>query len=445
MHPVPRRFRLAKTLRKLLPGNPVQIVFLLAAICLSACVGRSWLVVPSAATFDAIGPFSRDDLVRWVRVTVVFAFPLLFAGVGAYFCCFFRRENPLKSWLGFVIGPALLGIAGGLLAPVLIVLNARPTSIFDTSARNPFHGLRLPLRVLILNSGTGFQLAVLGLLLAFLGGGLLRTRKALLPIQFDAPSFGAHSEESKSGISRHRVFAIYSLALFSFGGGLLSWPLSFFLVWIFNSIPSNQQDHSFGSWIGATQSLMYILPLFLLAVWTLGKNWRLQLLQSARVPPARIFGLAVALPIVAHWLPHLVIYAIDRVAWAQRWNAMPDAPVAKLYLHVPAMGLHLLPYAFVAALSEWIWRGCMQPQFIRTFGVFRGIFLLGILYGSVQWLLFPAMFGGLAGFFVYLVLQLTWGIVWSIIYGWLTLSAVSVWAAVVCAAFSSVLATGRHG
>src|SRR5260370_24320514 len=96
-------------------------------------------------------------------------------------------------------------------------------------------------------------------------------------------------------------------------------------------------------------------------------------------------------------------------------------------------------FRFVAALSEWIWRGCKQPQFIRTFGVFRGIFLLGILYGSVQWLLFPAMFGGLAGFFVHLVLQLIWGIVWSIIYGWLTLSAVSVGPAVVCAAFSSVL------
>src|ERR1700682_4805100 len=88
VRPVPRRFRLAKTLRKLLPANPLQIVFLLTAVCLSACFGRSWLMVPpNLAALEVLGPMFRDDLERWVRLTQPFAFPVLCAGVGAYFCC----------------------------------------------------------------------------------------------------------------------------------------------------------------------------------------------------------------------------------------------------------------------------------------------------------------------------------------------------------------------
>jgi hypothetical protein len=338
-----------------------------------------------------------------------------------------------------VIAPALLGIAGGLFAPALIVVHSRPRSIFDTSGRNPFHDLRLPLRALILNSGPGFQLALLGLLLALICGGLLKTGVALLPLQFDAPSFGANSGAADSGISRQKVFAIYALTLFGFGGGLFSWPLSSLLIRFFNNTPANQLRDSFSHWFNAAQFMAYVLPLLLLAVWTLGKNRRNQLLESARLPPVRIFGLALALPIAAYWLPHVIAYAIDRVAWAQHWSATPDVPIANLYLHVPKIGPSLLLYAVAAALSEWMWRGCMQPQFIHTFGIFRGIFLLGILYGSVQWLLFPAVFGGLPWFFLHLVLQLVWGIVWSIIYGWLTLSTASVWPAVVCGVLSSVL------
>jgi len=295
------------------------------------------------------------------------------------------------------------------------------------------------LQALILNSGTGFQLAVLGLLFALVCAWLLKTGKASLPLQFDAPSFGADSAAADAGISRQKVFAIYALTLFGVGGGLFSWPLSSLLIRFFNNTPANQLRDSFSHWFNAAQFLAYVLPLFFLAVWTLRKNRRNQLLESARLPPVRLFGLALALPIAAHWLPHVIAYAIDRVAWVQHLSATPDLPLANLYLHVPKIGPSLLLYVVAAALSEWLWRGCMQPQFVRTFGVFRGIFLLGILYGSVQWLSFPAVLGGLPGFFLHLVLQFIWGIVWSIIYGWLTLSAASVWPAVVCAALSSVL------
>jgi len=432
--------RLAKTLREFLPASAFQIIFLLAAVCLSACFGRSWLLLPSQAVLDAIGPLARDDLGRWVRLTQFFAFPLLLAGVGAYYCCFFRRENPLKSWKGLVIAPALVGIAGGLFVPALIVLNGQPRSVLGQNSRNLFQRFRLPARALILNFGIGFQLAVLGLLLAILSGWLLRKKTASLPVQFVASSPPATQETIDLSTSRLGIFAVYVLALFGFVGGLVSLPLSSILFRFFSSSMSSEMQHSVISWVFGAQSLLYALLLFLVAVWTLGNDRRVQLFESARLPAAGIVGLALVLPVAVYWFPHVVAYAIDRIAWARHWNLLATPPPPSLYFHIPALGSHLLLYAVVAAFSEWSWRGCMQPQFVRTFGISRGIFLLGILYGSVQQLLFPAVIGGLPGFFIHLTLQITWGIVWSIVFGWLTISAASVWPAVLCAAGSSMLA-----
>jgi hypothetical protein len=211
------------------------------------------------------------------------------------------------------------------------------------------------------------------------------------------------------------------------------------LILLLSHTSSNQLRYSFSLWFYAAHSFLYALPMFVLAVWALGRQRRKRLLEWARLRSMRILGFAVLLPIAAFWLPHVIAYAIDRIEWAQRLSGSHEAPLPILYLHIPPMGPHLIIYVLTAILSEWCWRGCMQPQFIRSFGLVRGIFLVGILYGSAQQLLFPVVLGGVPDFFLHLGLQLIWGVVWSTILGWLTLSAASVWPAVVCASMISVL------
>jgi membrane protease YdiL (CAAX protease family) len=439
MHPVPRRFRLPRILRKLLPENVDQVMFLLAAVCLSACFGRSWLLQPISASSDAVGYLSGAELERWVRLTQVFAWPLLLAGVGAYFCCFSRREKPLRSWIGFVIAPAIAGLAGGTFLPALIVLNRHGGSILYRNGQSPFHEIRPHLRELIPDSGTGFQLAVLGLLLALMGGWMLRNAKGSLPVRFGPPALPARSEDFARVFARQRIFAIYALTLAGFGGNLLSLPVGPVLLRFYSASPTIREANSFNAWFNAIQFLLYVLPFSLISLWALGEGGRMQLRASARLPSMKMFGLAIAVALGAHWLPHVLAYAIDRVAWAQHWTATPEVPLSNLYLHVPPMGWHLILIAVAAILSEWCWRGCIQSQFIQAFGVFRGIVVVGMLYGAVQWIQLPSVAPGLPGFFFHLALQLIWGIVWSVVFGWLTLAARSVWPAAVLAALSSVL------
>lgn len=434
MHPVPRRFRWAKFLRQFLPANPTQIVLLLAAVCLSACFGRSWLVLPGWQLLDQIGPLSRGEIAKWVYLTQIFAFPLLLAGVGAYFCCLWRRDDPARSWLRLVLIPATIGIVGGLLVPALIVLNTRPKSVLESHGLNPLRGFKFPTRILTLNLGIGFQIAIVGLACGIVGWWMLRTRVASLPLRFASANETERIESDLVPTPLH-FFSLYALCLFGVVAGFLSVSFTPLAVNLLNRLESPSSTWFFGA-----QYLLNDFPFLLLAAWVLGEDRWKKLLAVARLPQGWLLGLAVLIAVAAHWAPHVLAYASDRFAWAHQGATIIEMPSPNVYLRFPTLTWALLLYAISAVLSEWVWRGCIQGEFIGIFGVSRGLFLVGLLYGSVQQLSFPALFAGVADFFSYLVLRLLWGIVWSVVFGWLTLRARSVWPAAMCAGLSTVLA-----
>jgi hypothetical protein len=439
VYPVPPRFRWRKALRGLLPGQASQLFPLLAAFCLSSCFGRSWLFVPSLATADSFGPLTTNELYRWVAITQAFSFALLLAAVGAYVCCIWPLNNPFQKWVVLAVFPAFLGIVGGLFVPALVIVNQRHVSVLARHNSNPFSGFKFSARALLLNLGTGFQLAALGLLMALVAAWMLRTGAVSLPLRFGPPPLPAGVDDAADSARRQRFFTLYVLAFPGLAANLLSLallPLSARLA------PGNSDSRALSLWLGATKYLVLALVFFLIAAWCLGQQRKKQLMEAARPPSAQLLGVAFLVGVSAFFLPHFVEYGIDRIAWAQRWSSVADLPIVSLYVHIPPLGPHLVLIAIAAGLSEWCWRGCVQPQFIRIFGVARGFFLVGILYGSVQQLSFPRFFPGLPGFLSNFLLMLISGVAWSIIFGWLTIRAASVWPAVACTALTSVLVWG---
>jgi hypothetical protein len=439
VRPVPRRFRVAKRLREFLPDKPSQLVLLMAAFCLSSCFGRSWLVFPQSELAKPIGLLSRAEYIRLASLTQILAVVLLLAGAGAYFCCLWRQEDAARKWKILVIGPACIGILCGLFVPPLIVLNQRSTSVLDTGSGGFFRAIKhLPLKLLVLDSGTGFQLAALGLILAIVGWLMVRKGVVSLPLRFPGQPDRLEDEQEERIGGRWRLFALYLLSFFTLGGALLSLALSPLVDRFLSWAGSQEGQSSFVGWFYPTQSFLNALPVVLLAIWSIGDRRRKQLREAARLPSAWALGLGFVLAVGAPLLPHLVAYGIDRIAWAHHWAGVTVVPMAGAYFHLPPPRFPLVLYAIVAVMSEWTWRGCAQPEFVRIFGLPRGIFLLGLLYGSVQQLSFPILFHGLAGFFCDVVLRLIWGIVWSGVFGWLTLRARSVWPAAIVAALNTV-------
>jgi membrane protease YdiL (CAAX protease family) len=433
-------FRWRKALRQLLPGQASQLLPLLGAFCLSACFGRSWLLVPNLETADAFGLLTRDELYRWFSITQAFSFVLLVAAIGAYVCCLWPLKNPFQKWTVFAVAPALLGIVGGLLIPALAVVSQRHGSVLAKHNSNPFSGFKFSARSVLLNLSPGFQLAALGLLLALVTGWMLRAGSVSLPLRFGPPPLPATVDDpTDPGRRRQRFFALYVLA---FPGLAANW-LSLVVIPLFTRLaPDNSTSRALSLWLDAAKYVVLALVFFLIAVWSLGHQRKKQLLDAARLPSLQLLGVASGIGLAAYFLPHLAHYGVDRIAWAQQWTPVPDVPVALLYVHVPPLGAYLILIAIAAALSEWCWRGCVQPQFIRIFGVARGLILVGVLYGSVQLISFPRFFSGLPGFFFNFFLSLVSGVVWSLIFGWFTIRAASVWPSVVCATLMSVLVWG---
>jgi membrane protease YdiL (CAAX protease family) len=444
VHPVPLRFRWRSALPGFLPEQPLQFVPLTAAFCLAVCFGRSWLVLPNLETAQAWGLLERDEIYEWVYITRVFSFVLLFAGAGAYVCCLWRLNNPLRKWMFLVVVPAALGVLGGVFVPAFIVASQRRGSVLEKYSPNPLKGFKFPPGTLLLNLGMGFRLALFGLILALVSAWMLRRGSVSLPLRFGPASLPARAEdESDSTRSRQKLFALYVLAF----PWLAANFLSLILTPLFNKFiraSSSHDSRTFSDWFSAAQYFLLALVFFLIAAWCLDGQRRQQLREAARIPPAQILGVACLVGIAAFFLPHLIAYSVDRIVWAQHWGIVSTAPDPALYLHIPPLGSYLLFVAIAAGLSEWCWRGCAQPQFIRIFGTARGLFLVGILYGSVQQVSLPRLFSGLPGFFLNFVLMLISGIAWSIVFGWLTIRGGSVWPAAASGAVISILVRASY-
>lgn len=376
-------------------------------------------------------------------ITQIFSLVLLLAGAGAYVCCLWSWRNPLRKWAALVIAPGALGVLGGVFLPAVIVVSQRGGSVLEKFNPHPhsFWDLKIPRGMLLLNLGSGFRLAVLGLFLALVTAVLLHLGEVSVPLQFgrlQAPE--SSGREPESARFRQKLFTLYVLAFPWFGANLLLLLIAPF----FNRFvqPLLKDGRTFANWLNAAQYLLLALTFFLVAAWCIGQDRRNQLRQAARFPNVKWLGLGALIGAAAFFLPHVVAYAIDRVAWAQHWGGPVEAPAPLRYLHVFSLGPYLILTAIASALSEWCWRGCAQPQLVRIFGIPRGLFLLGLLYGSVQQIAFPRFFTGLPEFFFNFLLMLISGIAWSVVFGWLTIRASSVWPAALCSAVINVLLYG---
>ena len=222
-------------------------------------------------------------------------------------------------------------------------------------------------------------MAVLGLLLALIAAWMLRSGSVSLPLRFGPPPVPSQADDAvDSARRRQKFFALYVLAFPWLSANLLSLAL---LPFFARLVPNNSNSRVVSLWMDAVKYLILALVFFLIAAWCLGHQRRKQLREAARLPSPQLLGASSLIGLATYFLPHLVHYGMDRIAWAQQWSPPPDVPVVLLYVHIPPLGAYLVLIAIATALSELCWRGSVQPQFIRIFGVARGVFLVGILYG----------------------------------------------------------------
>jgi membrane protease YdiL (CAAX protease family) len=219
----------------------------------------------------------------------------------------------------------------------------------------------------------GVQFSLTGLLLIAIFTSRLAFGIATLPLTLP----GRHALQAENSESWRRLqLLIWFLVSFAFLRACLSF-LTIGVPFILTShLPSFVQSDLFPR-LSAISEIVVILGI---ALCIMGRDGRKAVLNSIRLPNLRWALLALVFPIGIDVFISAGQYVLDRAQWAANDFGKFAPPQFGSYFNVPDIWLLLL--FFAAFFEEVIFRGLLQTRFIHRYGLFRGIFLVGIVWAA---------------------------------------------------------------
>jgi membrane protease YdiL (CAAX protease family) len=298
-----------------------------------------------------------------------------FAGTAGFFVCFRPGTQPARRIFWWVCLPGLMA-EFALIYCCFAYLLVRQASTFDInsiSLRN-FESLSVLSKL-----GPVFHYALVGLLLIAVFTARLALGSASLPLTL--PKSSVSDSDDSTSWNRVESFLWVLLALLP----LIFWfwlpPVMSFIMYyfVFSHLPVfKNMDIAAVS----AQNIAPELIIVVVAVWMIGKEAWAALRRSLRWPGLRGLALAIAFPVGIAALIALGQFLFDLLHWGAHLSDRLRPPEVGSYFTLPGVGLlALLPPAFC---EEIIFRGLLQPRFIRRYGAVRGIFLVGIAFAALH-------------------------------------------------------------
>ena len=423
--------RLAKFIRSVIPGDRTQLLILAGAICLTVSPHlRFW--PPEFITLP--GHRTEPLIEQTAPLSVFFVYFVLFSGMAAYFVCFWPGRHPIRRILLSVFAPAIAG-SGFFLAQIFWFTQA-PTSVLQSryhvmQSIRSFDWTRwisLP----------GFFFCFAGLLLIAIYASRLAFGIAYLPLSLP----GSPLNEASDSDSWHRlqgvIWVLIGPLIFVYG---LVFLLTFVFPWMLLSrIPAYTQTAPFNNMVDAVGAV----AMFAILLWVMGKENRQVVWDMARFPKLRFAALGLSIPIGIATLISAGQYLLARMQWTAHGFGTEAPPAFASFFKVPDPWLYLL--IFSALFEELIFRGLLQRRFTRRYGVYRGIFLVGIVWAAFHFHS-DISFSNAAPEQVLTILgsRVAMCLVLNYVLGWLTLRFSSVVPAALAHAFYNVLVFSEFG
>ncbi len=421
--------RLAEFLRSVIPADPAQLLFVIGIVCLVIAPHLRWWPSGLAVSPEhAAGWFDRQV----VDIGVLLLFPIIFASVAGYFVCFWPGDHPTSRVFRMVCLPALGGF--GLMLGRFLYLTKPYSSVLETTGRTA-HGTnwveslwKLP---------PGFHFCLIGLLFIFVFASRLAFGIAMLPLAL--PKSSVLKSEVDESWRWLQILIWVLVGPFFLADDVLAWLTMGIPIILSLRLPAYIQS----AWFSRRTSLLECLPL-VFALWIAGRQNRQVLRTLIRVPQYVYFAIAMAFPIGISVFISVCQYLLDRAAWAAHDFGRLNPPQFGSYFDLPEPWLVLL---FLSAfLEETIFRGLLQPRFSQRYGLYRGIFLVGIVWAAFHffsdfWFTRLSAQGALfkLGLRVFMCITL------SFVLGWLTLRSQSIFPAVIAHGLYNVLVYSNFG
>ena len=428
--------------RSLLPADWGQLALLAGSYLIYTCgYWPWWPVVPAEYPHELWTGLSRPPLVAssahlFVYVAMLCAWFWLPGGAG-FFLFFWGARRGARALVLWVILPACLGIAGAVSA-ALAIFNVNQggleSSVLHTKRLWPV------LAALARNAGTGTHVAIAGIALVGVAAWRVSRGRTLLPARFRA---GAESVRD-AGENELRRFAWLMLALVPPLAGVAVLCGSPLVEWILSLGNGRVPAHWLAEAAEGSRRVLAAIPLALVAIWLMGMDRAKEVARALSPRRWKMLALALALPLLVHWIPKIVFLLAARIHWATFDSrlAVPSPDIGD-FLMPGRWQWDLLRFAAAALLTELAWRGYALPRFVERLGLHRGIVLLGMLWATLFQRGGWGAGGTDAGVVIALAGSLLWGVALSYSLSWLALRAGSALPAAVAMAVNWMLSQMR--
>lgn len=430
--------RIGSFLPSVLPDERKQLLLLVGACFLELSEALRWWPDYHPMQIDAASlrmpSFLGVALDHWIYFTKVSSFFIFCAGAVAYFVCFWPGQRPTRRLFYGSVLPGALGILAVCIRSLILashqatLLKLAPkleSSTLDVG----FHSVSR----LLWDLGPGLRFAVVGLLLVSFAAIQIRRGKLHFPLQITPAISSAPSPSCflVDGLTRVQSFIWFCLAL-------LPVATSLFVLPVFIPLLLRSLHHGSSFWdpialspsMYILQSFLESLPLLLTALWAIAGGRRDVLKQALRIPSRKYFALAILFPVMACLLPRTC------ASLAEGSDIFSPWPYS--FFGLP-MKSEFLFFFLLPLFAEIAWRGYLQPQLVSRYGVFRALFLVGVIWGVAYFGVFPSMIWADAGVLLRLTGGIIWGLGYSFVFGWLTIRSGSVLPAAVAAGLADIL------
>jgi membrane protease YdiL (CAAX protease family) len=367
--------RLANFAKSVWPADRAFVALLLGAILLLMARNMGSWSMWVLALYNSESSNLRFGLLEASSLLNLTMFSVYFAGAAALFVCFFPGPSPSRRLVRWVYFPTMLGLAANV-SLVLYMAHLDPAVPLPDGQALSWN--LASLARILRSLGSGIWSALLGMALVLYADLRLRTTSVRLPVHF-APEFSAPSNDTFASVQVNRF--VWMMLALPFVANFVAFPAFCFAEWIEGAM------HHRGIDLKPPWALSYInghvwggIALFVLVYAAMGTSRRETLKKSLRLPSVIYLGLGILLPILVLSVVPTAQYAFARIQWAAYDFHRFEPPVFLGYFEVRPPW----PYLFLvlgALVEEIGWRGYLQPRLISRYGLYRGIFLVGIVWG----------------------------------------------------------------
>jgi membrane protease YdiL (CAAX protease family) len=331
-------------LRSVLPAEGSQLGLLLGVLCLFTAVHLRW------------APWGFYNLHRGlpgIRVLALIAFcAVRLSACLGFIVCFRPGAHPIRRLLYWVCLPAALGIV--LMCSVYVVS----------------HQVRL-LRLLA-SLGPGFRYALLGFILVSIFTAWLTLGRASLPLAL--PESSVNALDRSGPWRRVETFLWVMLSLIP----TITWAFPFMnLISYFVKalIPSISNMAAMSVQVFVQDAIIVLIAIRIIGLGT----WQ-AVRCSVRLPRFDGFALAIVFPVGIAALISVAEFLYDLLRYTVHQSHNVGLPWIGSYFTLPKITMLLLLLSSFG--EEVIFRGVLQPRFIRRYGLFGGLVLLSVVFAA---------------------------------------------------------------